>query len=140
MQVMAVGHAIGLLESLKELVLKGNARDHLAGEGATHLLRAGPPRVCKHGVLQPKLVKSAEDIRPKLDAGADFAECAGLLEYANGKTFAREGVGRGQPADPSADHQKRKLVRHCLNHPDSQPPLQKVVRILCNPCLGEIAS
>ena len=112
--VGAMGDGVRLAEALDEFGAERNIGDQLAGQRVAHFLRRRAMGVGEHGVLEADLFQHAENIRPKLDAGADFAEFGRLLEQAHRKTLPRQRIGRDQPADAAAGNEKWRRAAVCL--------------------------
>ena len=104
--VGAVGHRVGLAEALHERGVERDMGDQLAGERIAHFLRRRHMGIGQHRVLEPDLVQRAEDIGSELDAGADLAELARLLEQDDREALLRQRIGGDEPADAATRDQK----------------------------------
>ena len=99
-------HRIRLAEVLAERLAQRNAGDRLAGQRVAHFERRRHPGVRQHIGLEPDALDGAKNVRPELDAGAQFLEFRRLLEHPHRKTLARQRISRHQPADAAAGDQK----------------------------------
>ena len=72
--VGAMGDAVRLAEALHELGVERHIGNQITGQRVAHFLRRRAMCVGQHGVLEADFLQDAENIRPELDAGADFAE------------------------------------------------------------------
>jgi len=110
-QIVPMGYGVGLRKSLREpRIVKRNAKNALAREGAPHFHGRRPMRVGKHGITQAEPIERAEDVRPELYAGADLPELGGLLNHMRRKAFARQRVCCGEASDASTGNQDRKGI------------------------------
>ncbi len=114
--VGAVRDRVRLAEARGELIVEGHAGDQLAGQGVAHFLRRRVVGVGQDFVLEADFLQHAEDIRPELDAGADFAEFGRLLEDPYRETLARQRVGGSEAADTAAGNQDRSRTAIRLGH------------------------
>ena len=113
--VGAMDDGVGIAESLPERVADGDAADqrfvkrvvhhHLVGEDGA---RAGPG-------AEVERVESGEGIRPELDASADLAERAGLLQHLDVEAAPSQCQRRGQTADTAAGNEDGKGGQRCLH-------------------------
>jgi hypothetical protein len=114
--VVAVGHRIGLLEAAVEFVVERHIGDQLAGQAIAHLLKRRHPGVGQDRILQADLVERAEDIGTELDAGADLSKLVGLLQHAHRKALQGQCIGRDQSSDAAAHDQERQITPVCFCH------------------------
>ena len=71
---------VRLAEALEEVVAERNIGDQIAGQRIAHFLRRRAVGVGQDGILEADFLEHAKNVRPELDAGADFAEFRRLLE------------------------------------------------------------
>jgi hypothetical protein len=108
--VCAVRDRVWLLEALLGRLAQIDARDEAAGQRVAHLHPVRDPGIGQDGILEADLVQRPKDIRPELDAGAEFLEFGGLLQHPHRETLQRQRISRHQPADATADHQDRQVM------------------------------
>ena len=104
--VGAMGNAVRLAEALDEFGVERHVGNEIAGQRIAHFLRRRAVCVGQHGVFEADFLQDAENVRPELDAGADFAEFGRLLEQPDRKSLVSQRIGGDQAADSAAGDQK----------------------------------
>jgi hypothetical protein len=122
-QVGTMDHAVEVAsESLAKRRSAHRQPDHLlARQPVHHHHVVGVHRIALDRLGQPEQIEHAIDVRPELDAGADFLELRSLLEHPHLEALAAERESRGEAAYAAARDQHRKIFRHrfsSLSGPD----------------------
>ncbi|MNL45359.1 hypothetical protein D3C87_1679990 [compost metagenome] len=98
-------HRIGVAEALAEFFRQRNARHALRIDGVEHHHLFGVDRLGAQVLADAERVAGGEGVGAQLDASADLADVAGLLEHLHAVALAHQGQRRGEPADAATGHQ-----------------------------------
>ncbi len=141
MQVGPVDHGVGLAEAGAEGIAERDARHHFAREAVHHDEVVDEDGRALDPLPDTQAVEHAEDVGAELDAGADLAELAGLLEDGRAHALARQSQGDGEPADTAAHDHHGPRIPTVPTHarPPFNPapliPTESLTAIRCKPLL-----
>ena len=108
--VGAVRHRVGISETLTKAIAAGNVGDRLAGDCVHHQQPLDQQRVLLGGRADPERIEHRERVGRDLQADADLAEGARLLQHQRAKALARQRQRTGEPADAAAGNGDRQGV------------------------------
>ena len=72
--VGAMCNAVRLAKALHELGVERHIGNEITGQRIAHFLRRRSMCVSQHGIFEPNFLEDPENVRPELDACADFTE------------------------------------------------------------------
>ena len=113
-QVGAVDHGIGLAVAPAHLLAHRETQQGLAGHRVGEHAGLGQAAAVEDLLLDPEVPEGMVRVRAELDAVADRAELARLLDDADRAAGARERDRGAQPADAAARDDDLGLLRHGL--------------------------
>src|ERR1700694_4501937 len=129
----AVRHRVRVAEAPGEALVERHVDDLLAAHAVEHEQAFDEDRVALHALADAERVDRVPGVGRELDAGADLAELARLLEHQDAEVPARERERDGEPAEaaaePAAGHYHRLRVarrhrRYAATAPTASTPDQ----------------
>src|SRR5262249_13060062 len=107
MNVLAMDDDVGMDKAAAKILSGRDVRDLGARERVEHQDVRRDRRFAHHGRRDAEAIEHGKDIRPELDAVADWRELLRLLEHAHRKTLAAERERGREAAEPAAGDQDR---------------------------------
>src|SRR5690606_23191244 len=120
-QVRPVDHGVRVAEAFSKGLVQGYVADLFAAERIHEPQLVDVDRAGTGRVAEAEVVEAVESIGAELDAGADLAEAARLLEHDAAPARAGQAEGAGQAADAAAGDHEGAISHACSS---------------CAPCRG----
>jgi hypothetical protein len=105
-----MGHRVRVAEAPGEALVGGNLDDRLAADAVHHQHALDEHRFALDELADAERVDCVPGVGRELDARADLAELARLLQNDAAETLARQGERRGEAADAAAGDDYRTAV------------------------------
>ena len=115
MDVGAVDHRIGVAKAGAEGLADRKAPDHAGVDRVHHDQLVGEHGAAARVLAHAQCVQGGKGVGAELDAGADLADLAGLLQQRDAQAQPGQRQRRGQAADAAADHQQVLWFSHAIS-------------------------